>query len=206
MSFLRASLLSAAAALSSLAAQAATVIPVATDGQWHAFTVDAGSAASGGLEWIDSDYDFGGGAGDFQPLSFTFTVSDHAILRVVDGLFVGDTFRVAVNSAAGTQLYDTSSVPAQLLDDSYSLTNHGTDFDAAFADTLRTSRLELVLGAGTYTVSGSLLQSVSHVDFGALNSTNGALSVTAVPEPASYALLLAAVGVVGLVSRRRNQA
>ena len=75
-------------------------------------------------------------------------------------------------------------------------------YDGAFADSANFSQLTLTLDAGTYTVTGSLLQSVT-VDGFALNSTAGGLSVTAVPEPTSLALVLAAAGVVGVVSRRR---
>lgn len=209
MSILRSSFIAAALALSAVAAQAATVVPLTQDGSWYAFTVDAGSAQSGGLEWIDTDYDLTGGAGDFKPLSFTFTVVDKAILRIVDGLFVGDTFGVSVASGSGSQQLSTSAVSAQTLDDTYSLLNYGYDFDAAFADATNVSRLETVLSAGTYTVTGVLTQSVQFLNasglYSTLNSTAGGLSVTAVPEPTGLALVLAAAGVVGLVSRRRTR-
>ncbi len=201
MSILRSSFVAVTVALSAVAAQAATVIPVTQDGTWNAFTVDANSAKSGGVEWIDVDYDLGGGAGDFQPLSFSFTVADKAILRVVDLFAAGDVFNVSITSAAGTQLLSTSAVVARDLNDAVlpfanfaSEAWGSTDF----------SQLEVVLGAGTYTVSGLLTQSVTS-DGLPINMTSGALSVTAVPEPTSLALVLAAVGVVGLVSRRRAQ-
>ena len=117
MSILRSSFVAVTVALSAVAAQAATVIPVTQDGTWNAFTVDANSAKSGGVEWIDVDYDLGGGAGDFQPLSFSFTVADKAILRVVDLFAAGDVFNVSITSAAGTQLLSTSAVVARDLND-----------------------------------------------------------------------------------------
>lgn len=202
MSILRSSFVAAAVALSAVAAHAATVVPVTQDGSWNAFTVDANSAQSGGVEWIDVDYDLGGGAGDFQPLSFSFTVADKAILRVVDLFAAGDVFNVSITSAAGTQLLSTSAVGLRDLGDAV-LPFADTAVDAwGNADF---SQLQLVLGAGTYTVSGSLLQSVTDAGL-AINMTSGALSVTAVPEPTGLALVLAAAGVVGLVSRRRAQA
>lgn len=200
MSILRSSFVAAAVALSAVAAQAATVIPVTQDGSWNAFTVDAlSTSAANALNWIDVDYS--SAAGDADTLSFTFTVTDKAILRVVDLYTAGDTFSVAITSAAGTQLLGTSAVTARDLGDAV----------LPFANTaaeawgnLDFSQLQVVLGAGTYTVTGSLLQSVTDGS-SALNSTAGGLSVTAVPEPTSLALVLAAIGVVGLVSRRRAQ-
>lgn len=201
MSILRSSFVAASFAFSAIAAQAATVIPVTQDGSWYAFTVDALSAQSGGLEWIDSDYDLSGGAGDFKALSFTFTVADKAILKLVDIYGAGDTYNLAITSASGTSAYTSSSVTARDLNDAV-LPSFNDSFDGAFADSANFSQLTLTLGAGTYTVTGSLLQSVT-ADGVALNSTAGGLSVTAVPEPSSLALVLAAAGVVGVVSRRR---
>lgn len=200
MSILRSSFVAASFAFSAIAAQAATVIPVTQDGSWYAFTVDALSAQSGGVEWIDSDYDLSGGAGDFKALSFTFTVADKAILKLVDIYGAGDTYNLAITSASGTSAYTSSSVTARDLNDAVLPFN--ASFDGAFADSANFSQLTLTLGAGTYTVTGSLLQSVTDGGL-ALNSTAGGLSVTAVPEPTSLALVLAAAGVVGVVSRRR---
>ncbi len=200
MSILRSSFVAASFALSAIAAQAATIVPMTQDGSWYAFTVDALSAKSGGVEWIDSNYDLSGGAGDFQALSFTFTVADKAILKLVDIYAAGDTYNLAITSASGTTAYTSSSVAARDLGDAVLPFNDS--FDGAFADSANFSQLTLTLGAGTYTVTGSLLQSVTDGGF-ALNSTSGGLSVTAVPEPTSLALVLAAAGVVGVVSRRR---
>lgn len=198
MSILRSSFVAASFALSAIAAQAATVVPVTQDGSWNALTVDAlSTSAANALNWIDVDYS--SAAGDADTLSFTFTVTDKAILRVVDLYTAGDIFNVSITSAAGTQLLNTSAVtPHDLGDTVLPFANTAAE---AWGN-VDFSQLQVVLGAGTYTVTGSLLQSVTDGGF-ALNSTAGGLSVTAVPEPTSLALVLAAAGVVGLVSRRR---
>jgi hypothetical protein len=201
MSSFRSSALAAALALSSLAAQAMSV-PLTANGQWHAFTVDALSSVSLGLEWIDADYDLGGGAGDFLPLSFTFTLTERSILRVVDAGLSGDMFQVNVASGGSATSYLTSSVLAD------SAQFEG-DFDLAFADA-NFSRAAITLNAGTYTITGLLAQSASMLDKNGLatplNSTSGAVSLTAapVPEPTSLALFAAAFGVLVLLSRRRQ--
>lgn len=201
MSILRSSFVAAAVALSAVAAQAATIVPVTQDGSWNAFSVDAlSTSAANALKWIDIDYS--SAAGDADTLSFSFTVTDKAILRVVDLFAAGDTYNVSITSAAGTQVLSTSAVTARDLGDAV-LPFVGTA--AAAWGNADFSRLEVVLGAGTYTVSGALLQSVTDAGL-AVNSTAGALSVTAVPEPTGLALVLAAAGVVGLVSRRRAHA
>lgn len=199
---LRTSFVAAALALSTLAAQAATVIPVTQDGSWNAFTVDAlSTSVEHALDWIDVDHV--PAAGNASPLSFTFTVTDQAILRVVDLFAAGDTFNVSITSAASTQWLSTAAVAAHDLSDAV-LPFAGTASEA-WANPADFSQLQVVLGAGTYTVTGSLLQSVTDGGL-ALNSTGGALSVTAVPEPATLSLALAAFGVVGLMARRRTQA
>jgi hypothetical protein len=190
--------LSVLAAALSFSAQAATVIPVSADGQWHAFTVDAQSTVDGRTSWIDTDYN--ATAGNASDLSFSFTVADHAILRVVDLFAAGDTYSVHIASSSGSFDLNTSLVAPHDLGDA--VLPFADTTDAAWASSADFSQLQWTLAAGSYTVSGSLLQSVT--DNGvALNSTGGALSVTAVPEPSGLALALAALGFVLFVFRRR---
>lgn len=56
------------------------------------------------------------------------------------------------------------------------------------------------LGAGSYYLNVSGIANGSQ---GGLY--NGAISVTAVPEPETYAMLLAGLGVMGFIARRRNK-
>ena len=189
----RHALAAVAAVAALLAAPArATDVVLAADGAWHPFAVDsllAPPAAS--LGWIDD-----GGA----PLAFTFVLGagTHATLTVVDAGFAGDVFAVTNFGAA---LGSTSNVPIG----TYPLARDvGTDFGAALADA-SFSRGIFSLDPGTYRISGRLTQSVLLGD-AALESTVGAvrLAVAApVPEPESFALLLAGLGVIGLMTGRR---
>lgn len=193
-------LLAVALAASSLAAQA-TSINLAADNQWQAFGVDSFSAVSGGTEWIDNDYSNAAGFG--TPLDFTFTIAAGFVgeLTVVDAVMAGDTFNVF---NAGSLLGSTSSVAVQQYG---SAPDVGYDYDAALQNSAF-SRAVFTLGAGTYSISGALAQSLMIDDglggLSPLNATAGAvkLSVSAVPEPSTLALVIAALGVTWLVSRR----
>ena len=165
----------------------ATTTPLAANGQWHEFDVDDVQAQSGGVEWIDYS--------DGSMLSFSFTVTAPVELRVVDAGFAGDTFNVTVNGSS--QL--TSAVPVA----AYSPTQPAvTNFDAAWADTSFSRGSWLFTAPGTYTVTGVLVQSVTNGG-APLNSTLGAVMLAAVPEPGTWALLLAGLAVLSVAARRR---
>ena len=163
--------------------------PLAADNQWSTFSVD--SALEPSLAWIDD-------AG--SPLSFDFIIGAgfEGTLTIVDAVFGGDTFKV---TNFGNLLGSTSSVP---LADIGSAVDHGYDFDAALADSSFSSAV-FTLGAGSYRIGGFLGQSLL-LDGLRLDATAGALrlSVAPIPEPSTYAILLAGLGVVGLISRRRR--
>ena len=190
-------LLTAVLLSSSLAAQATSVSLVAND-QWQAFGVDSFASSSGGNEWIDNSDTNAPGYG--SPLNFTFTIAagSQGTLTVVDGDLAGDTFNVYNN---GGLLGSTSAVPVQQYG---SAPDVGYNFDAALANPAFSNGV-FTLSAGSYSISGVLAQSVL-LGTDPLNATGGAvkLSVSAVPEPASAALVLAALGVTALVSRRRD--
>lgn len=193
-------LLALVLAASSLAAQATSVNLAAND-QWQAFGVDSFSSLSSGNEWIDNVDSNATGFG--SPLSFTFTIAAGFVgqLTVVDAAMAGDTFKVFGN---GQLLGMTSSVPQQVYG---SAPDVGYDYDAALQNNAF-SRGVFTLGAGSYSVTGELAQSLMIDDgmggLSPLNATAGAvkLSVSAVPEPSSLALVLAALGITWLVSRR----
>lgn len=200
MSSFPSALLAAVLAASSLAAQA-TSLHLTANEQWQAFGVDSFSSLSSGTEWIDNSDSNAAGYG--SPLSFTFTIADGFVgqLTVVDASMAGDTFEVFGN---GQLLGATSSVPLQVYGDAPDV---GYDYDAALLNSTF-SRGVFTLGAGSYSVTGALAQSLMIDDgmggLSPLNATAGAikLSVSAVPEPSSLALVFAALGVTWLASRR----
>lgn len=171
--------------LSALSANAGAAV-LDADGQWHPFDVDEAVSASAGLEWIDLD----GNA-----LSFDFTLTGSAILRIVDGGFAGDRFEVFNGSALlGQTSAATGNYPDSL----------GLDFDTAYADS-RYSRGVFLLGPGSYSISGLLSQSALDDSASAINATVGAVSLTAVPLPAAAWLYLAGTGLLGLIARRQSK-
>ena len=184
-------LLAALVAGTCACAAQATTVDLAADAGWHLFDVTPDLAADGGLGWID--------IGDGSALSFNFSVAagTQAVLTVVDGGFSGDVFSVRSNGAA---LANTSAAANSYPD------SIGLDFDAALAQP-RYSRGSYVFGAGSYSVSGALAGSALD-DLGApIDATVGAvqLQVSAVPEASTLSSLLAGLGLIGFLLRRRAQ-
>ncbi|MEY4763435.1 MAG: hypothetical protein RI907_108 [Pseudomonadota bacterium] len=177
---------------SAAAVQAATVVPITTDGQWFNFTVDPSSAANGLAHWIDTDYN--AAAGNASYLSFSFTLTTAARLNVVDLYAAGDTYNVLISGGYGVSAGQTSAVAPQDL----ATAPFADTADAAWANPAF-SRGSWVLGPGSYTVTGSLLQGVAGAD----GMTSGAVSISAVPEPGSLTMVTAALSVIVLMSRRR---
>jgi hypothetical protein len=197
---LKSVLVAVAMATAAMSSQA-TSIQLNADGQWNAFGVDSISSLSGDTEWIDNDYTNAAGYG--SALNFTFTINAGYVgqLTVVDASLAGDTFNVFNN---GTLLGTTSSVAIQNYANAPDV---GYDYDAALLNSAFSHGV-FTLSAGTYSISGNLMQSLMIDDgsgnLSALNATAGAikLSVSAVPEPSTWLLLVAALGVMSLTSRR----
>ena len=173
----------------------ATDFALAANGAWQPFSVDSLIANSFGTEWID---DSNGSA-----LIFTFTIGAGSIgsLTVVDGGFAGDTFKITnfagvigATSAVAPVVYDFNAPPPSSL-----------DFDANLASPYYSHGL-FTLGAGTYRIGGYLDQSVLFSDGSRLDATAGAvrLTVSSVPEPSVYAMLLSCLGVMGWLVRRQR--
>lgn len=164
------------------AAQATAVNLVA--GNWYDFNVDDALApAAAPLAWIDY--------ADNSLLSFQFTIAtgNTGKLTVVDAVTAGEAFVVFSNgSTLGTTTFTGTSA-----------VNVGYDYDAALANPAF-SRGIYTLQAGTYAITGRMVPSPDGI-----NVTQGGLrlDVTPVPEASSLAMLLAGLGVVGLIARRR---
>jgi ABC-type amino acid transport substrate-binding protein len=168
-------------------AQAATVS--LSPGSWAGFDVDPISASDGSLSWINAD--------DGSLTSFTLTTPVAGVLKVVDLLNAGDTFNVSITGPSGTLNLTTSAVSAT---SSSFVGLNGYDTALANADF---SRLLVNLSAGTYTITGSLLQSALF-DGSPLNATSGALEFTPVPLPGALPLLLSGLAGFGIARRRRT--
>jgi hypothetical protein len=189
---LMATALAAAAVIAAPAG--ATTVALAGDGGWNDFNVDSFIAADFGNGWIDDT--------DGSALGFTFTIAPGRVgtLTVVDAGYAGDTFSV---TNFGSTLGATSSVPVGTYDGSV---DPVTGFDEALADP-SFSRGVFRLQAGSYSIGGSLLQSVQFDGFD-LDATTGAVRLTtsAIPEPSSTALMFAGLAAVALLARRRKSA
>jgi hypothetical protein len=175
----------AAALLSALVAQAEAAT-LDANGAWNTFDVDNLTSISRNLEWIDLN--------DGSPLSFNFTLSGSAYLKVVDGGFAGDRFNVFDNG----NLLDQTSVAVNTYPASV-----GLAFDQAFADS-NYSRGVFLLEAGNHSITGLLSQSALDDTNSPINATVGAVSLTAVPLPAAAWLYLTGTALMGFVSRRRK--
>ena len=163
-------------------AQAATLN---VDGVWNTFDVDSSLSNSGNLEWI---------ALDGSPLSFDFTLSQSAYLRVVDGGFAGDRFQIFDNgNTLGTTSNTTNNYPNSI----------GLDFDLALADSSYSQGIYL-LSAGQHSITGLLSLSALDDSNPPINATVGAVSLTSVPLPAAAWLYATGAALIGAVSRRRS--
>lgn len=160
---------------------------------WNAFGVDV--AATGASDWADILNN------SFEKLYFTFSIAAGAsgTLTVVDGSFAGDTFALYDGALL---LGNTSAVPVVDIEAASSVGG----YDDAFANPAY-SRAVFTLGAGSYRINGSLLQSALAGGL-PLGATDGAVKldvVAAIPEPATYALLLAGLGLLATVAKRRSR-
>jgi hypothetical protein len=130
--------------------------------------------------------------GDFVDF-FKFTLASdisHAGFSIID-LQVPGLFNVRFDSFA-------------LFSNADGKIGNGDDIRLAFNDTTSGKGLSFDFGP---TIAGKYYLMVSGQGLGALGGLyNGSISVAAVPEPESFAMMLAGLGLMGTIARRRNKA
>jgi len=172
--------LASAASLSLALAFSANAAPLTVDGGWSTFDFDGV-----GSQWYDIN--------TLAPISFSFTLTQEALLTVVDGALAGDQFTVF----DGLTVLGVSSAPG--VDTGFSF---GFDFDGALADP-NWSRLQLLLQPGTYDINGTALLSAFGGGIGGIQLTSTPPAV--VPVPGGLVLMLSGLVFAGAALRRRTQ-
>lgn len=176
-------------------AQADThITTLAPNSGWQGFSFDSFVSD----RWLDD-------ASVTQAISFDFTLTSAAVLHVTEAGFGGNQFRVFANgqslgftsaSAASTG-WDLNGNPNGTL----YYDRNATDYAAAFADANGYAKGSFTLSAGTYHLTGTFdasLPTSIGAGFGAVE-----LVSAPVPEPQTYAMLLAGLGLMAVVARRR---
>lgn len=147
------------------------------------------SAATLVLDGGWTQFNFGN-VGSSWSDSFDFTLAGTAELQVTDAFLSGDRFEVFINSIS----QGLTSAPTSLGDQAQA------DFDLAFSDA-KWSSGSFLLGPGSYTVTGTTVLS----PFGGGGAGIQLISAQgAVPEPATWALMILGLGTIGFAMRRRT--
>lgn len=161
----------------------AAVILTATSAAASVLTLDSG--------WQEFDF---GGFGSSWSTNFTFTLDDTAYLSVTDAFLSGDIFLVYSNAVL---LGATSIV----------LPNGASTFDdydtAFFSPDFSSTSFELA--AGSYDITGLTIASPFGSGGAAIQLSTAPLTPASVPLPAGMPLLLAGLGAIGLVAKRRRK-
>jgi opacity protein-like surface antigen len=169
------SILAATAAAVVLAASApAAAVPLILDGGWYGDLV------------ITAGSNADGGP-------FTFLLSAPAFLRLTDNRRPGDTFTATDvgNALSITSTFTTDGAMVPIDDDGVAWTD------------LSYSRFSLLLGPGSYSFDVTT-QCESGCAAGFSIRLDSAPASPGVPEPASWAMLIAGFGLTGAAMRRRR--
>jgi hypothetical protein len=131
---------------------------------------------------------FGGVGSQINP-SFEFTVVGNATLKITDAFLSGDQFEVFLNGLSkgltSTPINDGSTA--------------SFDYDGAFASS-SFSHGSYVLTSGNYVLTAAVTLS----PYGGGGGAVELISSGAVPEPATWAMMIGGMGVVGGAMRRRR--
>jgi hypothetical protein len=120
--------------------------------------------------------------------AWTFTVATHAILSIVDGYIPDDVYTLSGDFLGTTSFYEGSASAVQATG----------SYGYAWTDSSY-SKIALWVAPGTYSFS------ITGNGAGGTPSGLGVrLDVAAVPEPASWVMMVAAFGIVGATLRRRR--
>jgi hypothetical protein len=134
-----------------------------------------------------SQFSFGGVASSFST-DYSFTLAGPAVLKVTDAYLDGDQFDITINGVdqgpTSTPVNDGTTVDS--------------DFDAAFASP-KFSHAAYNLGAGTYDVTGTVVQSPYGGGGAGIELSS---PVAGVPEPATWGMMI--LGFLGLGAALRT--
>jgi hypothetical protein len=119
--------------------------------------------------------------------SYDFLLGGPATLNVTDAYVIGDVFEIFDN---GVSVFTTGA---------FNLAGPTTDdAEGAFAGTTY-SRGSIVLAAGSHSITGVATSSPTGAGGAFIELVSGG-----VPEPATWAMMLAGFGMVGVMARRRS--
>ena len=121
---------------------------------------------------------------------FTFTVTSNSVLTFLDCCIGGDIFEITGDLSGVTTFYAGAA-------DAFGAI--GADYAPRWAST-NFSKLVFNVSAGTYTFNVTDLAPV-----GGVNGLDVRLDTAAVPEPATWALMIAGFGLAGAALRRRRE-
>ena len=171
-----------AAALTALAntpAKAQETQTISDNGVWNEFVWNGGPCTP----FQDADY-------TGNTVTFAFTLTHPDVLRITDAFQGGDQFEVILNGADVGATSPTPGFGPFYLGDCWTCAYYDTTgfFTHGFID----------LAAGSYTVTGFIDQTPQY-------DGAGAIELGAVPEPASWAMMLAGFFGLGAVLRRARR-
>lgn len=130
-----------------------------------------------------------GDVGTLAKRTYSFSLTGHAVLKIVDGFTSGDRFEVFVNgiSRGLTSMTTTGD-------------RVGSRWDDAYADADFTKR-SFHFGPGTYIIS--ILVAQRSPETAGLHNASVRLDTSPVPVPAAGLLLLSAIGAAAAARRRK---